>query len=195
MFDVDSYSYNGPVFYDGEKYEKLDPEELTRVLNEYLIEMTEIVFKYGGTLDKYIGDAVMAFWGAPLPNEDHAIQACRAALACQQAIHTLNHARRKSAGTPFVTRMGLHTGEPLTWAEGYVGIDVHRAARIAHVGHGGQVLLSETTTALILDDLPEGVSLLDLGRHLLKDLPTASHAMLSSPPRLAGMPPTIETAL
>ncbi len=67
-------------------------------------------------------------------------------------------------------RMGLHTGEPWNAEEGYVGIDVHRAARIAHVGHGGQVLLSETATALVLDELSSGVSLLDLGRHLLKDI-------------------------
>ena len=67
-------------------------------------------------------------------------------------------------------RMGMHTGEPWSAEEGYVGIDVHRAARIAHVGHGGQVLLSETTTALVQDELPAGVSLLDLGRHLLKDI-------------------------
>jgi WD40 repeat protein/class 3 adenylate cyclase len=67
-------------------------------------------------------------------------------------------------------RMGIHTGEPWSGEEGYVGMDVHRAARIAHVGHGGQVLLSETTTALVQDELPEGVSLLDLGRHLLKDI-------------------------
>jgi WD40 repeat protein/class 3 adenylate cyclase len=67
-------------------------------------------------------------------------------------------------------RMGIHTGESWTGSEGYVGMDVHRAARIAHVGNGGQVLLSETTTALVQDELPQGVSLLDLGRHLLKDL-------------------------
>jgi ABC-type oligopeptide transport system substrate-binding subunit/class 3 adenylate cyclase len=67
-------------------------------------------------------------------------------------------------------RMGLHTGEPLVAEEGYVGMDVHRAARIAHVGHGGQVLLSETTTPLVMDDLPEGVTYLDLGRHRLKDI-------------------------
>ena len=73
-------------------------------------------------------------------------------------------------GVELHVRMGLHTGEPLTVEEGYVGMDVHRAARIAHVGHGGQVLLSETTAALVRDELPEGVSLLDLGRHRLKDL-------------------------
>ena len=67
-------------------------------------------------------------------------------------------------------RMGLHTGEPLSWDEGYVGIDVHRAARIAHVGHGGQVLLSATTAPLVRGELPEGVALLDLGRHRLKDI-------------------------
>ncbi|NIP18051.1 MAG: AAA family ATPase, partial [Akkermansiaceae bacterium] len=52
----------------------------------------------------------------------------------------------------------------------YAGIDVHRAARIAHVGHGGQVLLSETTTPLVRDELPEGVGLLDLGHYRLKDM-------------------------
>jgi len=72
-------------------------------------------------------------------------------------------------------RMGLHTGEPLKAEEGYVGMDVHRAARIAHVGHGGQVLLSETSAALVRDELPHGVTLLDLGRHLLKDLHQSEH--------------------
>ncbi|MFN2188768.1 MAG: adenylate/guanylate cyclase domain-containing protein, partial [Candidatus Promineifilaceae bacterium] len=67
-------------------------------------------------------------------------------------------------------RMGLHTGEPWLVEEGYVGMDVHRAARIGHAGHGGQVLLSETTTSLVLDELMEGVSLQDLGRHRLKDM-------------------------
>jgi len=73
-------------------------------------------------------------------------------------------------GVAVRVRMGLHTGEPWTAQEGYVGMDVHRAARIAHVGHGGQVLLSETTTALLKEGLPEGVMLLDLGRHRLKDM-------------------------
>jgi len=67
-------------------------------------------------------------------------------------------------------RMGLHTGEPWSVEEGYMGMDVHRAARIGHAGYGGQVLLSETTTALVQDELPEGVSLRDLGRHQLKDM-------------------------
>jgi len=75
-----------------------------------------------------------------------------------------------------LVRMGLHTGEPLEAnTEDYIGIDVHRAARIAHLGHGGQVLLSESTTSLVVDKLPKGVSLLDLGHHLLKDLSRPEH--------------------
>jgi WD40 repeat protein/class 3 adenylate cyclase len=67
-------------------------------------------------------------------------------------------------------RMGLHTGEPLLASTGYVGMDVHRAARIGDVGHGGQVLLSQTTRDLILHDLPQGLSIRDLGEHRLKDM-------------------------
>ncbi|MGD8634649.1 MAG: adenylate/guanylate cyclase domain-containing protein, partial [Anaerolineales bacterium] len=66
-------------------------------------------------------------------------------------------------------RIGLHTGEPRVAEEGYVGIDVHRAARVGNLGHGGQVLLSETTVALVRDELPKGVGLLALGQHRLKD--------------------------
>jgi len=67
-------------------------------------------------------------------------------------------------------RMGLHTGEPYLASEGYVGLDVHRAARIMSAGHGGQVLLSRTTRELVEQALPEGVSLLKVGAHRLKDL-------------------------
>lgn len=67
-------------------------------------------------------------------------------------------------------RMGLHAGEPLVAQEGYIGMDVHRAARIAQIGHGGQVLLSESVVALVRDQLPEDLKLRDLGEHRLKDL-------------------------
>jgi class 3 adenylate cyclase len=67
-------------------------------------------------------------------------------------------------------RMGLHTGEPSAGEEGYLGLDVARAARICSAGHGGQVLLSQTTRALIAGDEPDGIGVLDLGDHRLKDL-------------------------
>ena len=78
-------------------------------------------------------------------------------------------------GVTVRVRMGLHTGEPSQTAEGYVGLDVHHAARIMGVGHGGQVLLSQTTRDLVEHDLPGGVSLQDLGAHRLKDLQHPSH--------------------
>jgi class 3 adenylate cyclase len=73
-------------------------------------------------------------------------------------------------GAEVKVRMGLHTGEPSVGDEGYLGLDVVRAARICSAGHGGQILLSETTRALLGNDLPEGVSVVDLGQQNLKDV-------------------------
>jgi class 3 adenylate cyclase len=73
-------------------------------------------------------------------------------------------------GLEVKTRMGLHTGEPSVGEEGYVGLDVVRAARICSAGHGGQILLSETTRALVGNNVPEGVEIRDLGQTNLKDV-------------------------
>jgi predicted ATPase/class 3 adenylate cyclase len=73
-------------------------------------------------------------------------------------------------GVTVRVRMGLHTGEPQRSSEGYVGLDVHHAARIMSAGHGGQVLLSQTTRDLVEQTLPEGISVRDLGAYRLKDL-------------------------
>lgn len=72
-------------------------------------------------------------------------------------------------------RMGIHTGEPLVEGSSYFGMDVHRAARVGCAGHGGQVLLSETTSALVWDDLPKDASLLDMGFYQLKDMQHQEH--------------------
>ena len=72
-------------------------------------------------------------------------------------------------------RVGLHTGEPQRTADGYVGLDVHRAARIMSAGHGGQVLLSQATRELVEHTLPDGVALRDIGEHRLKGLQRPSH--------------------
>src|SRR5262245_1471679 len=95
-----------------------------------------------------------------------ATQAVAAAVAAQyaMAIHPWPEGARVRA------RMGLHTGEPTLTSSGYVGLDVHRAARICAAGHGGQTLLSQATQALVEYDLPAGVRLRDLGAHRLKDL-------------------------
>ena len=92
--------------------------------------------------------------------------AVRAAVAGQRAL--AEHSWPQ--GAEVRVRMGLHTGEPTVDDEGYVGLDVVRAARICSAGHGGQILLSETTRALVGNQLPEGVSVRDLGQQHLKDI-------------------------
>ncbi len=95
-----------------------------------------------------------------------ATDAVSAAVAAQRSL--ASPARR--GGVDVRVRMGVHTGAPQRVAEGYVGLDVHRAARLMSAGHGGQVLLSQTTASLVEKDLPEDVGLRDLGEHRLRDL-------------------------
>lgn len=98
-----------------------------------------------------------------------------------EAIHTAVQSQREINSHTWPdsvsvrVRMGIHTGEPQVNLSNYVGIDVHRAARIAAAAHGGQVLLSQTTYDLVEGDLPEGVTTLDLGEHRLKDLRQTKH--------------------
>jgi class 3 adenylate cyclase len=105
------------------------------------------------------GDAMFAAFA-------RASDALEASVAAQREL-----ALRSWPGAVAVrVRIGLHTGEPSRVVEGYVGLDVHYAARVMNAAHGGQVLLSRTTRDLVEHDLPEGVSLRDLGEHHLKDL-------------------------
>jgi predicted ATPase/class 3 adenylate cyclase/DNA-binding CsgD family transcriptional regulator len=95
-----------------------------------------------------------------------ATDAVSAAVAAQRTLAT----HPWPDGVSVRVRMGMHTGEPELASEGYLGLDVHRAARIMSAGHGGQILLSQATRDLVEHDLPDGVSLRDLGEHRLKDL-------------------------
>lgn len=90
--------------------ERLDPRELTTLLNDYLSEMTERILAEDGTLDKYEGDAILAFWNAPLDQDDHALRACRAALACQRRLAEIQDRLRGLAGGTLKMRIGIHTG-------------------------------------------------------------------------------------
>jgi adenylate cyclase len=90
--------------------EKLDAQDLALFLNEYLSDMTRIVFKHQGTLDKYIGDAVMAFWGAPFEERDHAARSCAAALEMMERVRTLQK-KWEAEGKPHLAiGIGLNTG-------------------------------------------------------------------------------------
>jgi predicted ATPase/class 3 adenylate cyclase/tetratricopeptide (TPR) repeat protein len=95
-----------------------------------------------------------------------ASDALSAAMESQQAL--MEHSWPEDAEVR--VRMGLHTGEPEVGATGYVGVDVHRAARISDAAHGGQILLSAATYELLRDDVLEDIALLDLGEHRMKDL-------------------------
>ena len=97
--------------------------------------------------------------------------ALSAAVAGQRALK----AHRWPPGAVVNVRMGLHTGEPLSVESDYVGIDVHRAARICAAGHGGQILVSQATRELVEGDLPADLTLRDLGHHRLKDLSRPQH--------------------
>ena len=135
----------------GDSYGKVVRDH-RRLLREHLGEK-------GGTEVDTQGDAF--FYSFP-----RARDAVSCAVAAQRALAEHDWPE----GAQVRVRMGLHTGEPSVGEEGYLGLDVVRAARICSVGHGGQILLSETTRALLGNDLPEGVSVVDLGRQSLKDI-------------------------
>ena len=97
---------------------------------------------------------------------DSALQACAGAAAAQRALY----AHPWPEGGTIRVRIGVHTGEATLVGNEYLGLDVHRAARVASAGHGGQVLVSESTRALVDHALPPGLALKDLGLHRLKDL-------------------------
>jgi len=90
--------------------ESLAPEELVNLLNEYLSAMTDILLSSGGTLDKYEGDAIIAFWNAPLDQPDHALRACRAALGCQKRLAGLQPRFQEKYGRAVTMRIGLNSG-------------------------------------------------------------------------------------
>ena len=133
--------------------------------------------------------AISAFQGHEVDAQGDAMFAAfaRASDALEASVAAQRELARHSwpSAVTVRVRMGLHTGEPSRVVEGYVGLDVHYAARIMNAAHGGQVLISQTTRDLVEHDLPEGVSLLDLGEHHLKDLeyPIALYQLL-----IAGLP-------
>ena len=90
--------------------EKLGPEDLTKLLNDYLSDMTDIILEEGGTLDKYEGDAIIAFWNAPLHQPDHAIRAVRASVRCQRKLAERRAEFEQRTGAVLKMRIGLNTG-------------------------------------------------------------------------------------
>ena len=142
--------------------EKMDPEPLVRFLNIYLGAMTNIILGRQGTLDKYEGDAIMAFWGAPISQEDHAVRACNAALECQKKLGELRLDWERQNLPPFRVRIGLNSGEAIAGNMGsesrfdytVMGDNVNLASRLEGINkqYGTELMVSEATRTLIGDD-------------------------------------------
>jgi adenylate cyclase len=135
--------------------ESMAPKDLMLQLSEYFEQMSRVIDEHKGTLDKFIGDSVMAFWGAPIVNDAHGVMACRAALACRDAIAELNREWQKQGKTPFHTRIGLHTGHVTVGNIGsnqrmnysVIGDSVNLASRLESVNkiYGTRIIVSQGT--------------------------------------------------
>jgi adenylate cyclase len=141
--------------------EKLEPEKLVELLGEYLGVMSDNVLASGGTIDKYIGDAIMAFWNAPRAIDDHAFAACKAVLQNQAALARWRTVWAAAGKPELHARIGLHTGDAVVGNIGTearldytaIGDTVNLASRLEGLnkGYGTEVLISEATYKLVED--------------------------------------------
>jgi adenylate cyclase len=135
--------------------EKLDAQELALFLNQYLSDMTRIVFSYHGTLDKYIGDAVMAFWGAPFEEEGHAARGCNAALEMMKRVRELQKEWEAQGKPRLEIGIGLNTGvasvgnmgSALRYGYTALGDAVNLSSRLEGLNkdYGTHIIVNETT--------------------------------------------------
>ncbi len=139
--------------------ERLEPEDLVDLLNQYLTEMTEIVFKHGGTLDKYIGDALMVFFGNPVPYDDHVQRAVSTALEMRTRLVEMRQAWAIEGREQLTMGIGItsgyvtvgNIGSPARLDYTVLGNQVNLASRLADKAEGGQILVSERTLTAVRD--------------------------------------------
>jgi len=143
--------------------EQLTPEALVSLLNEYLTAMTNIVFKYDGLLDKYIGDAIMAVFGAPIDQPDHALRAGRTAIEMMDELHRLQD-KWRSENRPIIDiGIGINSGDMVVGNMGsemrfdytVMGDNVNLASRLEGLNkeYGTHIIVSEYTQERIKDEL------------------------------------------
>jgi len=129
------------------------PEYIVDLLNEYFAEMIDVIFKYGGTLDKFIGDGLMAVFGTPIYYKDHAKRGMAAALEMQERLKALNMRNRKRGFVELAVGIGINTGSVIAGNIGsekrmeytVVGNGVNIASRLEGLAQGGQILITEST--------------------------------------------------
>jgi adenylate cyclase len=143
--------------------EQHPPEEVVTALHEYLTALVEVVFRHRGTLDKFIGDATMAFFGAPFDNPDHALLACRAAVEMSDVVARLNERWKAAGREPFITGFGIATGEMLVGNFGssqrftytVIGDQVNLGARLESLNKDYEtarhIIISQGTYELVRD--------------------------------------------
>jgi adenylate cyclase len=179
--------------------ENMAPRELIGLLNDYFSAMTEIILAQKGTVDKFIGDAIMAFWGAPLPLADHAVRACEAALAMQAAMRSLQQTWAAQGFQKVSTRVGLHSGPVIAGNVGsrrrfnytVMGDTVNLAARlqVANRTYGTKIILSEATRQRLANAFL--MRELDLVQVRGRAQPVTIHELLSRMPPI-GPPPWLK---
>ena len=135
--------------------ESIEPAGVLQLLNRHFTETTQIILHHNGTIDKYIGDAVMAFWGAPLDDPQQAVHACRAALDLQQAMRAMRERAAADRSPPLHMRIGIHSGTAIVGNMGSserfdysaIGDAVNLAARLEGLNklYGTEVLISAAT--------------------------------------------------
>jgi len=150
--------------------ERLDPEALASFLNDYLSAMTDIIHDEGGTVDKYEGDAIIAFWNAPLEVPKHAVKAVRAALRCQEELSEMRPAFKERIGGDLHMRIGINTGPAVVGNLGsrtrfdytMLGDAVNLAARLegTNKAFGTYILISQATR----DEGGDAFAVRELGR-------------------------------
>jgi adenylate cyclase len=145
--------------------ERNPPEVVVATMQEYLTAMVDIIFRHRGTLDKFIGDAIMAFFGAPFDNPDHAAQACRAAVEMSEALERLNERWREEGREPLTHGIGIATGEVVVGNFGasqrfsytVIGDHVNLAARLESLNKDyptrRHVIISDATYAQARDEV------------------------------------------
>ena len=133
--------------------ERIDPESLRHVMARYFETAKRIVERHGGTVEKFIGDAVMAVFGVPAVHEDDALRAVRSADELRRGLAGLNEELEQSYGTQLELRMGVNTGEVVTGTEERLatGDAVNVAARLEQAAQPGEILLGEETYGLVRD--------------------------------------------
>lgn len=133
--------------------ERIEPEELIDALNQYFAVMTDVVFRHGGTLDKYVGDGILSFFGDPIPFEDHAERAVAAALEMRQRLRSLRAKWMEDLDEELNVGIGVSTGYVTVGNIGsdtrteytVIGNHVNLASRLAHIAEPNQILVSERT--------------------------------------------------